>query len=728
MQIAHSQNKVDNLMKYRLLSTSIIFGAFFLIPAELPAQWTQTSGIFGGSVQALAISGTNLCAATPHGVFLSTDSGTNWVPSNSGLTNNVTHQIDNIVKSFAVSGTKLFAATGLGSIFISTNDGASWSVYNGDFYGTPFSILAVSDTNLYVGSYMSVICYSTISGVHWSWYDGLPGSPVSGLAAIPDGIGGTSVFAAISGCGVFLLTNSSHTWVAANAGLTNNFVSALISYPNGTGGLNLLAGTRTGIFLSTNNGTNWTIPDTQITRRIVQCIVANGGNIFAGTDSGVFRSTDHGFSWKCVGAAITNQDVRSIAASGNHIMIGTNAEGVCQSVDNGSNWTLINNGMKDIELQSIATFKGSLFAGTRYGTVYISTNNGTSWNSNCAGPRIFNRLLGGSYVNAFAFNDSVLCAGTNDGPMTSIDDGASWTLFSLGGPIYSLATIGANIVAGSIGAIYLSADNGASWSGKAESNISYVNALTVVKDSVGVPKLLAGDSRGGIFASTNLGANWNSTTTGLTNSNIRCFASMGANLFAGTSMGVSLSTDNGSSWTSVNSGLTSTSVRCMVTSDQNLFVGTSGGGIFASTNDGTSWNSVNTGMSNMTVRSLAINGTYLYAVTDSCIGVWKRPLSEIITSVAKSSTNLPAHFRLDQNYPNPFNPTTTITFSLSAKSFVSLRVFDLMGREVATVVSEELSAGTHSRQWNATTMSSGVYVYRLQAGASVESKKSILLR
>jgi hypothetical protein len=85
-------------------------------------------------------------------------------------------------------------------------------------------------------------------------------------------------------------------------------------------------------------------------------------------------------------------------------------------------------------------------------------------------------------------------------------------------------------------------------------------------------------------------------------------------------------------------------------------------------------------------------------------------------------------FVLNQNYPNPFNPMTTISFILPSKSFVSLKVFDLLGKEVTTIVSEEMPAGNYSRQWNANGMPSGVYFYRLQAGSYTETKKLILLR
>ncbi|MBI4427939.1 MAG: T9SS type A sorting domain-containing protein [Ignavibacteriales bacterium] len=98
------------------------------------------------------------------------------------------------------------------------------------------------------------------------------------------------------------------------------------------------------------------------------------------------------------------------------------------------------------------------------------------------------------------------------------------------------------------------------------------------------------------------------------------------------------------------------------------------------------------------------------------------------TSVSKQTSTIPFEYDLSQNYPNPFNPSTEIQFSLPYRSYVTLTIFDLLGREVATLVSEELSAGSYSTRWDAAGMPSGVYLYRLQAGEFVETKKLLLLR
>jgi hypothetical protein len=106
--------------------------------------------------------------------------------------------------------------------------------------------------------------------------------------------------------------------------------------------------------------------------------------------------------------------------------------------------------------------------------------------------------------------------------------------------------------------------------------------------------------------------------------------------------------------------------------------------------------------------------------------------TSVLTSVEAPLAQLPRIFSLEQNYPNPFNPSTAIGYQLPAKSFVTLKVFDVLGRNAATIVNEEQPPGTHAARWDASTLPSGVYFYRLEAKSMTQSyvktMKMILLK
>ncbi len=99
-----------------------------------------------------------------------------------------------------------------------------------------------------------------------------------------------------------------------------------------------------------------------------------------------------------------------------------------------------------------------------------------------------------------------------------------------------------------------------------------------------------------------------------------------------------------------------------------------------------------------------------------------------VVSVEMSDLNIPENYLLSQNYPNPFNPSTQIEFSVPVESNVSIVVYDLVGREVATLVNEKMLSGNYSLTWNAAGLPSGVYFYRMQSQNYVEVKKMIMLK
>jgi hypothetical protein len=109
-------------------------------------------------------------------------------------------------------------------------------------------------------------------------------------------------------------------------------------------------------------------------------------------------------------------------------------------------------------------------------------------------------------------------------------------------------------------------------------------------------------------------------------------------------------------------------------------------------------------------------------------GLWRRPKSELVTSAQFSSIGSPHAYGLSQNYPNPFNPKTGVRFQVPGVSDVKIIVYDLLGREIAVLVNEKKAPGSYEVKFDASGLSSGVYIYRLTAGNYVECRKMVLVK
>ena len=228
-------------------------------------------------------------------------------------------------------------------------------------------------------------------------------------------------------------------------------------------------------------------------------------------------------------------------------------------------------------------------------------------------------------------------------------------------------------------------------------------------------------------------------TNGPYGGDITCFAVDSTTIFAGTySGGVYLSTNNGQSWTAAKAGLINTNTLALATDGTNLYVGEGGygGGVFVSTNNGTSWKAANTGLTNFNITALAVSaasgGSNLFAGTYGS-GLWKRPVSQMITGVNDNNSAVPESFSLFQNYPNPFNPSTKIKFDIpetvKRKTLdVKLIIYNILGREIQTLVNESLKPGSYEVTFDGSNLPSGVYFYKLIAGNYVETKKMLMIK
>ncbi len=381
--------------------------------------------------------------------------------------------------------------------------------------------------------------------------------------------------------------------------------------------------------------------------------------------------------------------VKSLAATGQYVFAGTDS-GVFVSTNEGATWTQSNAGLTDTNVPSLAVYGSAVFAGTHDG-VFRSTDYGTTWNAANSGP------MQNTDVAALVFKGSDLFAATfGNGIFVSSDQGTSWSQTDSGitdSYFFCLAVSGSNIVAGGEAGAFLSTDNGASWNAVSNGPWGYnVRALAVSGGN-----LYAGvdgnyDTKC-IYRSTDNGASWTALDGSSSGGTVYAFAVSGMSVFAGGNVSVVLSTDNGTSWT-----------------------------------DAASWD--NCTFANSIVSALAIGDTNLYAGTALIqpIGVFRRPLSQMVTAVRDEGTAPPHAFLLSQNYPNPFNPSTIIEYAVPNKLHVILIVYDVLGRTVETLVDEKEAPGTYKVLFDASCLPSGVYFYRIFAGHFVETKKCLVIK
>ena len=388
-------------------------------------------------------------------------------------------------------------------------------------------------------------------------------------------------------------------------------------------------------------------------------------------------------------------------------------------------WVQMSNGMgSNQSVWCLATSENNIFAGTGlYPTltgVYISTNNGINWTQTS---------YNNHEVDALAIFGNNIFAGSDNYPVgspgvyLSTNNGTNWTQAGLNSNVVlSFATLGNNIFAGTVeSGVYLSTNNGTNWT-QTSLNDQFIHCFAIIGNNI-----FAGTHDGSVYLSTDNGANW--TPTVVNSEGIISLAVIGNNIFAGTNgNGVYLSTNNGTNWTQA--GLSGKGVYSFAVIGNNIFAGTSSNGVYLSTDNGMNWTPKNEGFTTFSVLySLLIANNYIFTGGPQ-YSVWRRPLSELIVGVNSEGSKIPSKYSLSQNYPNPFNPITKIKFDIAANSVgqTFLSVYDILGREIATLVNEQLQPGSYEVTFDGSNLPSGVYFYKLISGNFILTKKLVLLK
>ncbi len=394
------------------------------------------------------------------------------------------------------------------------------------------------------------------------------------------------------------------------------------------------------------------------------------------------------------------------------IFAGSDTNGVYRSAYAGTTWVEINQGLTDLKVTSLTSvcpfgknYCPFLYAGTSEGGIFLLQPASSVWEE----------------INLGLTSLEILClssdriwtvyAGTSDGIFRRYFGDTTWV--DVYKPIYEPPNVPV-------------------WA---------IQVCGWTEDTV-----YAGGNNGleqdFLIKTTNCGGDWNLVSTFI---GLRCIAvdrRALKTIYVGDCCGVvNKSTDGGATWTSSHEGLPHKDILCLVVdpdSSNLVYAGTDGSGVYRSRDGGQTWSEMNTGLTAMKIAALATPQftDKIYAGTND--GVFEYTM---LTGVKNDygSKGIPLRFELGQNYPNPFNSTTAISYQLSGvrPHHTTLRVYNILGQEVRTLVDDYREAGYYKICWDGRDnlgkeVSSGVYFYRLEVKGDrlkvIKTKKMILLR
>lgn len=642
-----------------------------------------------------------------------------------------------------------FAVGDLGTIVKTTDAGATWTsntVDPGvDFYSVFFTD---ANTGTAVG-YPGAIYRTTDGGGTWNLQ--LSG-PASYLRAVWFTDSNTGTVVGSSGV-IFRTTNGGARWQRQFSGFeqtkTDFTGTTFTNTLNGT-----IVGTGGTILRTTNGGATWTTDSSGTSYALygVNFMDANTGIAF-GDGGTIFRTTDAGATWEGVltqmadwlggGTFINASTGFVVGASGT----------IIRTTDGGTTWDMLSTGPRK-HLYGVSFTDNYTGTAVGYnGSIFRTTDGGATWLTQTSGTT---QDLWGI---TFSDQSTGIAVGEHGTVLRTTNSGKTWTdqsvpvligtAVSFTGVSFGSSTNG--VIVGKMDAnfppdpdskahdgvlggqaaetrsmILTTSNGGQTWNRQV---LRYwKQQLTAV--SFGDPNTATAVGDGGyVIRTTDRGVTWTGTDSPIAGP-LYGVSSIGR--YTATVVGdhgtILRTTNGGISWVTQTSGaLTRLRDVWFVSDLHGVAVGDSGA-LIVTNNGGDSWTSVK----NLTTRDLyavCFSDVFTGYVVGDAGTIFSTTPGGIPVAIAEyRGTIAPQEFSLAQNYPNPFNGMTNLEFRVPNTGFVSLKVFDLLGREVSTLVNEECRPGVYRVAWDASRLPSGVYFCRLQAHDFLRTKKMILLK
>lgn len=712
--------------------------------------WNPVAGFpasFGPLVDIVEDASHNLYAGTAQsvasGVYKSTDGGSVW--SFKGANHVVDYElVPETNQLYALA----FPDMSSGNVYYSNNNAENWTEVTGQPFSGSARIIKHYGSNVYVIRNNGEIYVSTNSGVNWSYYSviqfvGTPSEIFNDAIILDNGVWWVS----FTGIGLFRSSNNGLNWSQQDVGIVGSLrylynegpavivttSSGIFKYVEPVFAPTLLAPANNSISNSTTPTLDWydaayatkyeiqIATDAAFSNIVIDEItfsshyavlpsqtlnfntkyywrVYSFNNVWSGPSTvwnfktmiyPLWTLYQTGVPYSLFGVDFSRINTEIGVAVGQG---GT----VIKTTDHGQEWTLtysnVNIWMNDVQFDP--NTPGTVWAAGMGGVIIKSTNNGDTWSVVRQFSTPDHTIRGIAAKPGYpGYVTFVGYAGTF---FETYNDGANFTQkFYIPFTMHSVAfspnflTDGRGIICGTDGKVWNTTDWGANWVARNTNRYDYLNDVVFLED--GQTAMICGNN-GTILRSTNWGKNWDVNVQYLTSEHLRSIDAY--------SVQVTVCGDNGKIMTSNNYGNYFTDQ--LNGENRHLY--------------GVALRNGSVGVVVGEIGSAANGALYFTAMNGGYVGI------------TQTGSEIPENYSVSQNYPNPFNPTTKINFALPKQGLVTIKVYDLLGKEVETLVNEVKSAGKYTVDFNGSKLSSGVYFYRIQANDFVDVKRMMLVK
>jgi photosystem II stability/assembly factor-like uncharacterized protein len=694
-----------------------IFPLIIIFSSDLCSQWFWQNPLpQGNSILSISFPSelTGYLGTYGGAIVKTTDGGTSWTP----LFHNINIGFGHL--AFYNNNVGIAGSAMATQIARTTDGGLTWTTQSFSPYDLIASICILNDSCTYAGSSWGQLYQSSDMGITWILKCSLnPPSIINCWYFITPDTG--------------ILTNTGRIYRTTNGGLNwelqyNDSIfysfSSIAFNDQNTG---LVVGGGGNIRRTTNGGTSWDSIYGGTQNGLNAVMFLNSTDAFAvanatyQTNSIILRSTNSGLNWT-IQNGLSWDNLKCAGAYGPNTVFAGGENGRILKYHNGdTGWTSVSSGfsqgMCDIKFfnNNLGYALANPDLGDSYARLVKTTNGGLNWTYNNINAT--NTLSGMSFIDAntgYVVGWSSQIYRTTNGGLTWADLSLNWQV-SLNDVFFVNANTGFTV--GSI-YIYKTTNAGVNWS---QQILSY-DLKKIYFPSQNTGFITSGS--GSILKTTDCGTSWTIiTSTGLGLDDIFFY-----NDNTGWAAGgrIIKTTNGGENWVIQYNSQPTVGHSINFVNENIGYAAGSYGAIVHTSNGGTNWYPQDG------YTSAYLTGVYF---TDSCIGwivgyygVILHTTNGGISLIQKNNNYIPRSFSLSQNYPNPFNPNTKIKFQIAKSGLVKLLVFDVLGREIATLVNEQSQPGTYEAEWDGTNYPSGVYFYKLITPEYTETRKMVLVK